>query len=298
MDYSVLGKTGLKVSRLGFGGAEIGYFKKSQSDVDRMLGSALDAGLNLIDTAAAYWTSEELIGNTINKRRQKLVLMSKCGAVDGFTRSDWSKKGILETIQGSLKLLKTDYLDVIQLHSCDAEIIGRGEAIEALIVSKERGYARFAGYSGDGKDAVAAIETQFFDTLQTSISVADQEAIELTLPLAAASEMGVIAKRPIANAVWRHDEKPDDSYHHEYWDRIEKLKYPFLDLPLGESIGTALRFTLSVADVTTAIVGTAKEGRWQENADHLRKGPLSAVDFDAIRERWNDVAGEDWTGQV
>ncbi len=298
MDYSVLGKTGLKVSRLGFGGAEIGYFKKSQSDVDRMLGSALDAGLNLIDTAAAYWTSEELIGNTINKRRQKLVLMSKCGAVDGFTRSDWSKKGILETIQGSLKLLKTDYLDIIQLHSCDAEIIGRGEAIDALIVAKERGYARFAGYSGDGKDAVAAIETQFFDTLQTSISVADQEAIELTLPLAAESEMGVIAKRPIANAVWRHDEKPDDSYHHEYWERIKKLNYPFLDLPLGESIGTALRFTLSVAEVTTAIVGTAKEGRWQENADHLRKGPLSVGDFDAIRERWNDVAGEDWTGQV
>lgn len=298
MDYSVLGKTGLEVSRLGFGGAEVGYFKQAQKDVDSLLGSALDAGLTLIDTAAAYWTSEELIGNTIKDRRKDLVLISKCGAVDGFTHSDWSKQGILETIQRSLKLLQTDYLDVIQLHSCDAETIGRGEAIEALIVAKEKGYARFAGYSGDGQDAVAALETDFFDTLQTSISVADQEAIALTLPLAAEREMGVIAKRPIANAVWRNESLPEDAYHHEYWNRIEKLKYPFLERPLGESIGSALRFTLSIDAVTTAIVGTTKPGRWQENADYVREGSLPAEEFDSIRRRWKEVAGEDWVGQV
>ncbi len=298
MKYSTLGKTGLEVSRLGFGGAEIGYFGEDEASVDSLLGSAIDSGLNFIDTAAAYWTSERLIGNSIKDRRKDLVVISKCGAVDGFSRSDWSKKGILETIQSSLTLLKTDYLDVMQLHSCEALILERGEAIEALIVAKERGYTRFAGYSGDGAAAVKAIDTDFFDTLQTSVSIADQESIDLTLPLARDREMGVIAKRPIANAVWRNDSLPEDPYHHEYWNRIEKLEYPFLEKPLAESIGIALRFTLSVDGVHSAIVGTTKPGRWQENAGHVTAGRLSEDEFESIRNRWKERAEDDWFGQV
>lgn len=298
MEYRKLGKTGLEVSALGFGGAEIGYFREKPELVEGLLSSAIDAGLNLIDTAAAYWTSEELIGSALGNRRKDIVLMSKCGAVDGFTRSDWSKDGILETITESLKRLKTDYLDVGQLHSCGREVLKRGEAIEGLIRAKERGYLRFAGYSGDGEDAVYAIGTDFFDTLQTSISIADQEPIELTVPKAAERGMGVIAKRPIANAVWRHDSEPDDEYHHEYWNRVQKLRYPFLDLPMEESVGVALRFTLSVKGVSTAIVGTAKPDRWQQNAEYVSEGPLPSTEFEAIRQRWNEVREEDWTGQV
>ena len=104
MEYANLGKTELKVSRLGFGGAEIGYFGESQETVDELLNSAIDAGLNLIDTAAAYWTSENMIGKAIGSRRKEIVLTSKCGAVEGFSNSDWSKKGILDTIRNSLKL--------------------------------------------------------------------------------------------------------------------------------------------------------------------------------------------------
>ena len=149
MEYRTLGKTGLEVSVLGFGGAEIGYFDKKLGTVHELLNTAIDKGLNLVDTAAAYFTSEELIGQAIGTRRNEIVLMSKCGALDGFTRSDWSKAGILETITTSLKLLRTDFLDVEQLHSCDREVLERGEVIEALIVAKERGYIRYAGYSGD-----------------------------------------------------------------------------------------------------------------------------------------------------
>ena len=244
MEYRNLGKTKLEVSCLGFGGAEIGQEEATQETVSELLGSAFEAGLNFVDTAAAYLKSEEMIGKAIEGRRQEIVLISKCGAVDGFTRSDWSKDGILETIQRSLQRLRTDYLDVAQLHSCGSEILARGEAIEALIVAKERGYTRYAGYSGDGEDAKAAIETGFFDTLQTSISIADQEAIDLTIPLAREREMGIIAKRPIANAVWRHDSKPDEPYHHEYWDRINDLQYDFLEGNMSESVARALSFTL------------------------------------------------------
>lgn len=299
MEYTNLGRTELKVSRLGFGGAEIGQQKATQETVNELLNSAIDAGLNLVDTAAAYWKSEEMIGKAIGKRRNEIVLISKCGAVDGFTRNDWSKKGILETIQKSLQLLQTDYLDIEQLHSCDAETIKRGEVIEALIVAKEKGYIRYAGYSGDGEDAVAAIETGFFDTLQTSVSIADQEAIDLTIPLANEREMGIIAKRPIANAVWRHDEKPEDSYHHEYWDRIQTLQYDFLDKNMSESVAIATNFTLAIEGVDTAIVGTTKPGRWKENAEMLEQIDFSEKDFHRIRERWQELSdGKDWKGQV
>ena len=298
MEYTNLGKTGLKVSRLGFGGAEIGYFDLSQDVVDELIGSALDSGLNFIDTAAAYWQSEKLLGNVLKGRRKDVVLVSKCGAVDGFTKSDWSKQGILETIQRSLKLLQTDYLDVMQLHSCDAVELQKGECIEALETAKERGYIRFAGYSGDSKDALAAVRTGAFDTLQTSVSIADQEAIELTIPEAKEKGMGVIAKRPVANVVWRNEGLPEDSYHHEYWRRIQSLNYPFLEEELSASVGKALRFTLTVDGVSSAIVGTTKPGRWQENAAQVSKGSLDQEEFEAIRSRWREVAREDWRGQV
>ncbi len=298
MQYKQLGKTELNVSRLGFGGAEIRQ-DVTQETVTNLLNSAIEAGLNLIDTAAAYLNSEDLIGNAIGNRRKDIVLITKCGALDGFTRKDWSKKGILETIQKSLQLLQTDYLDIEQLHSCSSEILNRGEVIEALIVAKERGYIRYAGYSGDGEDAKTAIEMDFFDTLQTSVSIADQEAIDLTIPLANEREMGIIAKRPIANAVWRHDAKPENPYHSEYWDWIQELQYDFLDKPLNESVAIALNFTLAIEGVDTAIVGTTKPSRWQENADMLEQIDFSEKDFKRIRERWLEISdGKDWKGQV
>jgi aryl-alcohol dehydrogenase-like predicted oxidoreductase len=300
MEKRKFGKTELEVSVLGFGGAEIGFNPdQTQADVNLLLNSALDAGLNVIDTAAAYHGSERMIGEAVGKRRKEYYLLTKCGALSGFSRSDWSKKGILETIEQSLRNLKTDYLDVAQLHSCSAEELRRGEVIEALQRAQEKGYTRYIGYSGDNEDARTAIEMDVFDSLQTSVSIADQTPIETTIPLAAAKQMGVIAKRPIANAVWRHQEKPADSYVQAYWDRFQKLRYEFLKRDSGEeSFGTALRFTLSVPGVSTAIVGTTKPHRWQENADYLRRGHLPAEDFEAIRNRWREVADESWTGEV
>lgn len=283
----------MEFSVLGFGGAEIGR-DVTQETADDLLNAALDAGLNVVDTAAAYWESEKLIGETIGSRRKEFYLLSKCGALDGFTRYDWSKKGILETIENSLRNLKTDYLDIAQLHSCSAEILRQGDCIEGLQRAQEKGYTRFIGYSGDNEDAKLALEMGVFASLQTSVSIADQAAIEGVIKTAKEKEIGVIAKRPIANAVWRHNAKPADSYHHEYWDRIQKLRYGFLEKSLEESIATALRFTLSIDGIDTMIVGTTKPGRVQENAKYISEGNLSDEEFEAIRERWREVGGEDW----
>ena len=298
MEKRKFGKTDMEFSVLGFGGAEIGWNGETAETVEELLNSALDAGLNVIDTAAAYRTSEELIGKAVSKRRKEFYLLSKCGALDAFTREDWSKKGILETIENSLRALKTDYLDIAQLHSCSAEILRRGDCLEGLERAQEKGYTRYIGYSGDNEDAKYALELNFFDSLQTSVSIADQSAIDGNIPLAVEKGLGVIAKRPIANAVWRHDAKPADAYHHEYWERIQKLKFEFLKKSLAEATATALRFTLSIPGIDTMIVGTTRPKRWEENARYVGEGALSDEEFEAIRERWQEVSDESWTQQT
>jgi aryl-alcohol dehydrogenase-like predicted oxidoreductase len=295
MEKRKFGKTEMEFSVLGFGGAEIGYNpNQTQEEVDDLLNSALDAGLNVIDTAAAYKTSEELIGRAVGKRRGDYFLLTKCGALDAFARFDWSKKGVLETIERSLRNLQTDHLDLAQLHSCSAEILRQGDCIEGLQRAREKGYTRYIGYSGDNDDAKYAIGMNVFDALQTSVSIADQTPIEGNIPLAAEKGLGIIAKRPIANAVWRHREKPSDSYHHEYWDRIQKLKFDFLGKSIEEATSTALRFTMTIPGVDTMIVGTTRPQRWQENAEYVAEGNLSNEEFEAIRDRWRETADDGW----
>ncbi|MGK2858090.1 MAG: aldo/keto reductase [Thermoanaerobaculia bacterium] len=298
MQRRPFGNTGLSVSVLGFGGAEIGLEHADAGDVERLLAGAIDAGLNVIDTASAYLESEELIGRVLGERRRDVLLFTKCGATDGFARSDWSLEGILGQIEQSLRMLRTDHLDLVQLHSCDREVLRGGDAIEALRRAREKGWTRFIGYSGDGDDALFAIECGVFDSLQTSLSVADQESIELTIPKARERGMAIIAKRPLANVAWRWDSAPPDSYHHAYWNRLRELRYPELEGDVSTAAGIALRFTLGVEGVSTAIVGTKTPGRWQENARVVEAGPLTPEVRDSIRRRWKQVAHPDWSGQV
>jgi len=284
-------------SVLGFGGSEIGYDRVAVRTVERLLGSALDAGLNVIDTAECYEDGETLIGKAVGARRREFYLFTKCGHPRGWSRGDWRPTSLLASIERSLKRLDTEYLDLIQLHSCELDDLEKGDAIDALERARERGLARFIGYSGDGAAARYAVECGRFDTLQTSISIADQEAIDLTLPLARARKMGVIAKRPLANAAWRYRRRPE-SYYADYWERLRHLDYPFVRDTPASAAGIALRFTLSVPGVHTAIVGTAKPGRWQENATLLAAGALPRRELDAIRARWRETADPSWEGQV
>ena len=112
------------------------------------------------------------------------------------------------------------------------------------------------------------------------MSIADQEAIERTLPLAVKRGMGVIAKRPIANAAWRYARRPSEPYYQPYWERLRALEYPFLR-DAERAVSTALRFTLAAPGVHTAIVGTKRPERWPENARLLEAGPLPAREVEA-----------------
>ena len=286
----------METSILGFGGSEIGYQRISGRTVARLLGSALDAGLNVIDTAECYENSEQLIGKALGARRSQVHLFTKCGHGGGWSREDWRPSALLTSIERSLGRLATDHLDLIQLHSCSLAQLRKGDVIAALERARERGWVRYVGYSGDGEAARYAIECGRFDTLQTSVSIADQQALDLTLPLARERGMGVIAKRPLANVAWRYPRKPAESYYQDYWSRLRALDYDFLK---GDAaVATALRFTLSVPGVHTAIVGTTKPDRWPANAALLSAGALPAPEMERIRARWRQVGDASWEGQV
>ena len=287
----------MDVSVLGFGGSEIGYERAGARTVARLLGAAIDAGLNVIDTAECYEDSESLIGAALGSRRDAIHLLTKCGHPRGYGRGDWREASLLSSIERSLKRLRTDRVDLIQLHGCELSDLRKGEAVTALERARERGWTRYIGYSGDGEAARFAVECGRFDTLQTSVSIADQEAIERTLPLAVKRGMGVIAKRPIANAAWRYARRPSEPYYQPYWERLRALEYPFLR-DAERAVSTALRFTLAAPGVHTAIVGTKRPARWPENARLLQAGPLPAAEIDEIRARWQAIARPSWTGEV
>jgi len=301
----ILGKTGLSVSVLGFGGSEVGYQEVAQKTVDAILGRALDAGVNLIDTAECYADSERLIGRALGKRRRDVVLMTKCGhamidsadRAGGFARNEWDPAMLSASIDRSLERLGTDHVDVIQFHSPERSVLDNDDAIAVLQKAREAGKARFIGCSLDGHDAAHAIDMGVFDTLQISVNVADQQAIDLVLPKAIERGAGVIVKRPIANAVWKNKRKPSDWYTRPYWDRLQKLDYDFLRGGVSDAVATALSFTLATPGVHSAIVGTTRPENVDRNAALVAREGIDQSSYDSIRERWHEVARKDWIGQ-
>jgi aryl-alcohol dehydrogenase-like predicted oxidoreductase len=295
MEKRILGKTGMNVTVLGYGGAEIGYRCVPEETVERLINGALDAGLNVIDTAECYVDSEEKIGKVASRRRNEYFLFTKCGHdKDG---DQWNPKKMGEQIDRSLKRLQTDRVDLLQLHSCTAEQLRQGDVITVIQRARDAGKTRFIGYSGDGPAVLYAVRSGIFDTLQISVSIADQEALDLVLPSAQAKGIGVIAKRPIANAIWKESSKPAE-YYQPYWERLHQLDYDFLRANSGQDVATALRFTLSAEGVHTASVGTTKPERWKQNAELLQASRLDRERFNAIRSRWKTVAAPDWVGQT
>ena len=315
VEKRTLGKTGMQVGVLGWGAAELGFENVPDQTVGALLGVALDHGLNVVDTAECYKDSEEKLGRALRGKRAQCFLFTKCGHAPwtppaglldrvgrkinrtlGRTLRDWDPRLLEVQIDQSLLRLETDYIDLMQLHSCSEEILRQGAVIDVLERARQNGKVRFIGYSGDGDAALFAVQSGRFQVLETSLNIADQEALQRTLPLALERGVGVIAKRPIANAVWKHSVQPENSYHHVYWDRIQKLQYQFLHDP-NKAVETALRFTLTAPGVQAAIVGTTKPDHWRKNAESISAGPLDPMQFDSIRGRWKQVAGPDWVGQ-
>ncbi len=297
MENRQFGNTDMQVSVLGFGGSEIRG--SSMADVERLLGSALDAGLNVIDTAECYGDSEDLIGRAVSMRRDDYYLFTKCGHNVGEELPDypdWDPRLLEVSIDRSLRRLRTDHVDLLQLHSCSLDVLRKGDVVKVLEKAKREGKTRYIGYSGVDEDARYAIRSGVFDTLQISISIADQQNIDFTLPMATERNMGIIAKRPIANSAWLDPDMNKESYGYSYWQRLQTLKYDFLQSGPATSVATALRFTLTVPGIHTAIVGSRNPERYAQNAALIAPGNLSDEEYQAIRALWEERSDLHWHG--
>lgn len=287
-----LGKTGLNVSVLGFGAGQIGDASITEKMVELILNSVVDSGVNLIDTARGYGLSEERIGKFLKHRRNDFILSTKVGYdIPGY--KNWTYDIIIAGIENALNLLQTDYLDIVHLHSCELNILQSGEVIDALEKAKEKGRVRYIAYSGENDELEFAVNSNRFDSIQTSVNFCDQRDIDSVIPVAKQKGMGIIAKRPLANAPWLYNELPVGEYVEEYWKRWKTMNMEF-DLPWDE---IALRFTAFSSNIDTCIVGTSSEVHLKNNIKIIEKGPLPEDMVFKIKDTFkkND---DNWTGQV
>ena len=297
MEKREFGKTGLQVSRLGAGLAEIGtrLTLTEEAQAAEVLNTALDAGINFLDTSACYGISEELIGRTIAHRRQEYVLATKCGHVsEGYDGQEWTAQTIKDSIDRSLSRMRTDQIDLVQLHSCGVDVLERGEVIQALLDAQKAGKTRFVGYSGDNEAAEWAVDSGVFDTLQTSFNLVDQRARLHLFARAKAKGLGLITKRPIANSAWGAEKSPS-SYADQYYERA-KVMASMGPLPGGAEhrILVSLGFTFAHKEVDTIIAGTHNPEHMKTNIDWVNS--KLPIDEAVVQELWRrfDEVGQDW----
>lgn len=304
MEKVPLGKTGLEVSRLGVGLAEIGM-EPSFDEVNQagdVLNRALDAGINFLDTSTCYSISEELIGQSVSSRRNEYVLATKAGHITGdYEGEAWSYKTVADSVDRSLVRLKTDYLDIVQLHSCGIDVLENGDSIRALQDAKAAGKLRHVSYSGDNEDAHWAVDSGLFDTLQTSFNLTEQGARTTgLLEKVEARGMGLIIKRPIGGGTWaraRRGEETPRGYDNEYLDRAKKMAAAGpLPAEPDDPILLALGFTLGQPEVDVAIVGTKNPAHMASNIRMVEEDlPVDQAALAELRERWDaNASGDGW----
>ena len=293
MEFREFGRTGLSVSAISFGAGHIGSPEMDEQHVARLLNEALDSGINLVDTARSYGESEHRIGRHLSHRRHEFILSTKVGYNFG-EKPDWSYESTLGTIDEALVRLRTDYLDVVHLHSCDKWFLERGDSVLALEKAKEQGKIRVIAYSGENEALDFAISSNRFDSIQCSVNIFDQQCIDGHLHSALQKGMGIIAKRPLGNAVWRYSHRPDGHGHAAYWDRMQQLDFKDRGLEL---YNLALRFTAFSYGVHTLIAGTASMEHLRKNITALENGPLPADLYAGIREEFK-TKGPSWTGLI
>jgi aryl-alcohol dehydrogenase-like predicted oxidoreductase len=287
------GQTGLAVSLLGLGAAQIGDAAVSDADAGQLLNTALDMGISLIDTARGYGESEARIGRHIAHRRSEFSLSTKVGyGIEG--QQDWTADIIEAGVDAALKLMQTDHIDIVHLHSCPLSTLQAGEVVQALGRVRDKGKIGVAAYSGDNEALCWAVNSGQFGGVECSLNLFDQANLSPALCQAKKLGLGVIAKRTLGNAPWRFAQRPVGQYCETYWLRMQALAYDTTGLPWDEF---ALRFVAALPEVNCAIVGTSSIGHLQHNADMLAKGALPANVVATVRSRFAEL-GAAWPGEI
>lgn len=310
MEKVTLGKTGLEVSKLGFGAGPIGYLETDQAKVEHIVSDMLEKGVNFIDTAASYPGSEQAMGQALKQRPENVVIASKCGhRLDALPGDAWSRELIEASVDLSLKRLGVDVLDIMLLHSCSLQVLEHGEAVQALERARDAGKVRFIGYSGDNEAAAYAASLEPFSVIEMSLNVVDQANLRSVLPMCRQRELGVIVKRPLANAAWKelkHQPGMYKQYAEVYTQRLaamdlrpEALGYHgHADVEWPE---IALRYAISHEGVHTAVAGTTSVTNARANIAAVSKGPLPddlKKQIETAFDTAQQDAGQQWPAQV
>lgn len=287
-----LGTTGVDVTVLGFGAMELRGTRHRRpreleaGQVERVLNAVLDAGINFVDTSIDYGDSEAAIGRAIAHRRDEFVLATKAGCpldaeADQYVNHslgtplphDYSRANLVAGLEQSLRRLRTDYVDLLQLHiSPPVSVLRADDVIATLEELREQGKVRFIGISSKLPDTADHVALGVFDTFQVPYSALEPDHA-LLLDAIAAAGTGVVVRGGVskgapgdghgADAVWRAWEAAG----------IDEL---VAELP-GETRTTfLLRHTLGLAALSTTIVGTADVDHLNENVAAARRGPLDA----------------------
>ena len=209
MRYRTLGRTGLRVSVLGLGTVELGldygigapgeFERPDETAAIRLVHAALDAGVNFVDTARAYGDSERVLGLALAKRRDEVVLATKVDPrrPDGGVWESGAMQRVMQaSLETSLRLLRTDHVDIWMIHSIDAALLRQREIMaEVFADARRRGQIGWTGASFYGATLPEeALGYDLFDVIQVTYSVLDQRLNERVLPLADERHVGVVAR--------------------------------------------------------------------------------------------------------
>jgi aryl-alcohol dehydrogenase-like predicted oxidoreductase len=259
-----------------------------------ILNAVLDAGINFIDTSIDYGRSEELIGRFASSRRSEYFLASKCGCVPGGSQGEHvhTAANIRAGVENSLRLLQTDYLDLVQFHRSLTEAeFGAEGALEEALKLRDEGKVRFVGVSATLPNMTEHVAMGVFDAFQVPYSALQREH-EHVIRRASEAGAGIIVRGGVARGA------PTDWSGRQYymvsrdtlqnrWERAGLDELLDADMTRMEFM---LRFTLSHPDLDTTIVGTKSVEHLQDNVAAARKGPLPEDMMTEARRRL-DAAG-------
>ncbi len=291
MQKVVLGRTGLEVTRLGFGALEMrdvvenGGRLPSEEHAGVVLNAVLDSGINFIDTAPGYGRSEEFIGRFISDRRGEYYLATKCGRPQtgvAHAQSEWSRADILRSIDESLGRLKTDYVDLLQLHGPKVEDVEAHGCVETLKEVQASGKARFIGVSAILPDIATFVEWGVFDAFQIVYSALEPEHEETIASAEAAGAGTIIRGGSVKGAPLREQGRGGE---------FPTVRRRWVESGLSETlegmdlVSTMFRYALGHPSAHTFINGTQNLEHLAANIAAAEAGPLDADLHAAIHDR-------------
>ena len=295
---STLGRTGQTVTRLGYGAMELRSRRLDPADVDRLLNTVLDEGINFIDTSPDYGASEEHIGRAIAHRRDDYFLATKCGCPVGDIVGEagpsgrehvFTRENIRAAVEQSLRRMRTDHLDLVQFHiSPSPETLAEHDAVAELLALRDEGKVRFLGMSGTLPHLPAQIAMGVFDAFQIPYSAVEREHEE-AIATAARAGAGTIIRGGVARGM----PEPRPDYPEPYQAMMQARKERFEQTDLSDLLGDMtpmefmLRFTISHPDLHTTIVGTKNPEHLAANLAAAAEGPLPPDLYQAARERFS-----------